>query len=74
MILGVAIAGVVGIVGIVQWDQQLMITGLIAALVILALNVVVVTTRHWHRRNTDPGALYADAEDVVRLRRPNARR
>jgi len=74
VILGVAVAGVVGLVGLVQWDQQLMLTGIVAALAIVALNLVVVATRYWHRRNTNPGAVYVDAEDVVRMRRPNARR
>ncbi len=73
VILGVAVAGVVGMVGIVQWDQQLMLTGVVAALVIVALNLVVVAARHWHLRNTEPAATYVDAEDVVRMRRPRSR-
>ena len=73
VILGVAVAGVVGLVGIVQWNQRLMLLGVIAAIVIIALNLVVVAVRYWHLRNTDPGATYLGAEDVVRLRGPKAR-
>lgn len=74
LILGVAVAGVVGLVGLVQWDEQLMLTGLIAASVIVVLNLVIVAARHLHGRNTDPSAAYMDAEDVVMMRRPKARR
>lgn len=74
VILGVAVAGVVGLVGIAQWNQQLMLTGVLAAVCIVALNLVVVALHHWHRRNTKPGEMYATAEDVVRMRRPKARR
>lgn len=74
VILGVAVAGVVGLVGLVQWSQQLMLTGVLAAIVILVLNFVVVATSHWHQKNTNPGEIYATAEDVVRMRRPKARR
>lgn len=73
VILGIAVAGVVGLAGIVQWNQRLMLLGVIAAFVIIALNFVVVAVSYWHGRNTDPGATYLGAEDVVRLRGPKAR-
>ena len=73
MILGVSVVGLVGLVGVVQWDQRLILTGLIAGMAIIFLNGIVVALRHWHLRNTSPGATYVDAEDLVRLRQPKTR-
>ena len=72
-VLGLAVASVVGIVGLVQWDLQLMLIGLLAGAALVVINLVVVAVRHWHARNTAPGATYVAAEDVVRLRSPKSR-
>lgn len=68
-ILGVVVIAVVGLVGIVQWNQGLIITGFVAGVAIMALNAVVVAVRFWHKRNTQPEATYVDAEEFVKLRR-----
>jgi hypothetical protein len=72
-VLAIAVAGVVGIAGLLQWNQELMVIGLIAGLAIVSLNVVGVAVRRWHRRNTTLAATYSPAEEVVRLRSPRAR-
>lgn len=72
-VLGMAVASVVGIVGLVQWDLQLMLIGLVAGVAIVVTNLIVIAVRHWHAGNTAPGATYVDAEDMVRLRSPKSR-
>ena len=72
-VLAIAVAGVVGVAGLLQWNQKLMVIGLVAGLVIVSLNVVVVAVRRWHRRNTTLAATYSQAEEVVRLRSPRSR-
>lgn len=69
-VLGIAVASIVGIAGLVQWDLRLMLIGLLAGLTIVVTSAIVVALRHWHARNTAPGATYLSAEDVVRLRSP----
>lgn len=73
VVLAVVVVSVVGGAGIIQWDRRLVIIGLISGAVIMALNVVGVALRRWHRRNTQVGVAYADAEVVVRLRSPRKR-
>gem|GEM_PF-1792269 len=72
-VLAVAVISVVGLVGIFEWDQRLIVTGFIAGMMIVAINIVVVTTQHWHRRNTQPEIIYPSAEEVVRRRTPQRR-
>ena len=68
--IALVVTSVVGITGIVQWNQRLVIIGLLSGAALIAINIVAVLISHWHRRNTRLDASYASAEDVVRLRRP----
>ena len=72
-VLALAVSSVVGIVGLVQWDLRLMLIGLIAGVAIIVTNAIIAAIRHWHARNTEPGAAYLPAEEVVRLRSPKSR-
>ncbi|MDW3180345.1 MAG: hypothetical protein R8J94_23440 [Acidimicrobiia bacterium] len=72
-VLALAVVSVVGAFGIIQWNQRLIITGFAAGLVIIAINIVVVTTQYWHRRNTTLEASYLGADEVVRHRTPKPR-
>ncbi len=72
-VLGLAVSSVVGLAGLVQWDLRLMLIGLFAGLAIVVTNATIVAIRHWHARNTEPGAAYLAAEEVVRLRSPKPR-
>lgn len=68
-VLAVSVVAVVGCVGIFQWNQALIITGLVAGVVILMLNIVLAAISHWHRENTQIASSYSAAEDMVRMRR-----
>lgn len=70
VVLALVVVTVVGVTGIVQWSQRLVVTALVAGVAILGVNLIVVLIRHWHRRNTALESSYAGAEEVVRLRRP----
>ena len=59
----------VGLVGIVQWNQQTIQIGFVAGLAVIVVNAVAAAVREWHLRNTAPGATYVDAEELVRLQR-----
>ena len=72
--LGLVVTSMVGLVGLVQWDQSLMLIGLIAGPLLFALNAVLVGISNWHRRNTEPEATYVSAEDMVRLQRLQSQR
>lgn len=69
IVLAMAVTSVVGIAGIIKWDRGLINIGLLAGVAILAMNVVLLLTRHWHRRNTELQATYRGPEDAIRLRR-----
>ena len=71
--LGLSVSAIVGIAGLLQLDQRLMIIGIFAWPVIFVLNGVVVALGRWHRRHTRPGATYVNAEEVVRLQRLRSR-
>ncbi len=66
--LGLVVTVIVGMVGLVQLDQRLMLIGLIAGPLIVILNVVVSGVTTWHEKNTRLEATYLDAEDMIRLR------
>ncbi len=72
--LGLVVTVVVGLVGLVQFDQRLMLIGLIAGPTILLLNAVLAALRRWHNANTRPEATYVSAEEMVRLQRVQANR
>ena len=65
--LGLIVAAIVGLTGLVQFDQRLMLIGLVALPLILALNAVIVGVRQSHLQNTRPGAAYLSAEEMIRL-------
>lgn len=72
--LGIIVAAIVAMVGLVQLDQRLMVIGLLAGPIILIANAVVVAVSRWHVSNTQPGALYVDAERLVELEWSTIRR
>lgn len=61
------VAAIVGLTGLVQLDQRLMLIGLIALPLIVALNAVIVGVRQSHLQNTQPGATYLSAEEMIRI-------
>jgi hypothetical protein len=73
-VVAVSLITVVGGAGVLSWDRERIITGLVAAAAVLAINVIVVAIRRWHVGNTRLDAAYSHAEDVVRLRSPRANR
>ncbi len=72
--LGLIVAVIVGLTGLVQFDQRLMLIGLVALPLILALNAVIVGVRQSHAKNTRPGAAYLSAEEMIRLQSATRRR
>ena len=73
MILALAVISVVGVVGLFQWNQRLIVIGFVAGATIIAINIVVVTTQRWHRDNIRLDTSYETAEEVVRRRTPRQR-
>ncbi len=67
--VGLIVAAVVSVVGLVRFDQTLMIIALLSWPAILMLNAVVVAVMRWHSSNTQPGAAYVSAEEMIRLER-----
>lgn len=67
--LGLVVTAIVGLVGLVQLDQRLMVIGLSAGLLIVLVNAVVAAVSRWHEKNTRPEATYVSAEDMIRLQR-----
>lgn len=65
--VGLVVAGVVAVVGLLQLDERLMLIGLLAGPIIVVLNAVIVAVRHWHSSNTRPGASYVHAEEMIKL-------
>lgn len=65
--VGLVVAAIVAVVGLLQFDERLMLIGLLAGPVIVALNAVIVAVRHWHSSNTRPGASYVHAEEMIKL-------
>jgi len=72
--LGIIVAAVVAIVGLVQLDERLMMIGLAAGPFIVLTNAVIVAIARWHYANTRPGVGYVSAEDMIRLERVSLRR
>ena len=69
-ILAFVVAVIVSVTGLLQWDLRLMTIGLVAGVGIVCTGGIVAVLRRWHLENTEPGANYLSAEDVVRLRSP----
>jgi len=49
--IALVVTSVVGITGIVQWNQRLVIIGLLSGAALIAINIVAVLISHWHRRH-----------------------
>ena len=68
------VAAIVGLTGLVQLDQRLMLIGLFTLPLTVALNAVIVGVRQSHLQNTQPGAAYLSAEEMIRMQRASSGR
>ncbi len=72
--VGLVVAAVVAVVGLLQFDERLMLIGLLSGPIIVVLNAVLVAVRHWHSSNTRPGAAYVHAEQMIELEQVSLKR